>query len=144
MGSLVLQPAALHLSFRVTWACESLRKPVLLLGPRTDNWGQGTYTPPHKFHACTVPACRPRTGRNGLMLFNPGFYVTYSDGEVETGIQEGALKERVHLPGRMDCALHRSDNAWAGTGWRIGLAERMGRNDLLTPYPREGISLTDK
>lgn len=45
MGSLLLQPAALHLSFKVTWADGSLRKPDLLLGPRTDNWGQGTFTP---------------------------------------------------------------------------------------------------
>jgi len=44
-SSLVLQPAALHLSFKVTWADGSLRKPDLLLGPRTDNWGQGTFTP---------------------------------------------------------------------------------------------------
>ena len=44
MGSLVLQPAVLHLSFKVTWAYRSLHKPDLLLDPRMDNWGQGTYT----------------------------------------------------------------------------------------------------
>ncbi len=44
-SSLLLQPAALHLSFKVTWADGSLRKPDLLLGPRTVNWGQGTFTP---------------------------------------------------------------------------------------------------
>lgn len=45
MGSLMLQPAVLHLSFKITWADGSLHPPDLLLGPRTDNWGQGTFTP---------------------------------------------------------------------------------------------------
>ena len=45
MSSRSLQPAALHLSFKVTWACTSRHKPDLLLGPRTDKEGQGTYTP---------------------------------------------------------------------------------------------------
>jgi hypothetical protein len=44
VGSLVLQPAALHFPFKVTWAYESLHKPDLLLDPRMDNWGQGTFT----------------------------------------------------------------------------------------------------
>ena len=44
MGSLVLQPAALHFPFKVTWAYGSLHKPDLLLDPRMDNWGQGTFT----------------------------------------------------------------------------------------------------
>ena len=44
MGSLVLQPAALHLPFKGTCACGSLHKPALLLDPRMDNWGQGTFT----------------------------------------------------------------------------------------------------
>jgi hypothetical protein len=39
-----LQPAALHLPFKVTWADESLHKPDLLLDPRMDNWGRGTFT----------------------------------------------------------------------------------------------------
>ena len=41
----MLQPAALHLSFKVTWACTSRHTPDLLLGPHTDNSGQGTCTP---------------------------------------------------------------------------------------------------
>lgn len=45
MGSLMLQPAVLHLSFKLTWADGSLHPPDLLLDPRTDNWGQGTSTP---------------------------------------------------------------------------------------------------
>src|SRR5215831_17579336 len=44
VGSLVLQPAALHLPFKGTCAYESLHKPALLLDPRMDNWGQGTFT----------------------------------------------------------------------------------------------------
>ena len=44
MGSLALQPAALHLPFKVTWADTSRCKPDLLLDPRMDNWGQGTFT----------------------------------------------------------------------------------------------------
>src|SRR4029450_7063722 len=45
-------PAALHFPFKVTWAYESLHKPDLLLDPRMDNWGQGTFTlsvsPPYR------------------------------------------------------------------------------------------------
>jgi hypothetical protein len=44
VGSLSLQPAALHLPFKVTWASGSLHKPDLLLDPRMDTWGQGTFT----------------------------------------------------------------------------------------------------
>jgi hypothetical protein len=44
VGSLSLQPAALHLPFKVTWAYELLHKPDLLLDPRMDNWGRGTFT----------------------------------------------------------------------------------------------------
>lgn len=35
----------LHLSFKVTWADTSRCQPNLLLGSRTDNWSQGTFTP---------------------------------------------------------------------------------------------------
>ena len=45
MSSRLLQPAVLHLSFKVTWTCLSLSKSNLLLDPRTDLWGQGTFTP---------------------------------------------------------------------------------------------------
>jgi hypothetical protein len=44
MGSLVLQPAVLHPSFKGTYADGSLHKRALLLDPRMDNWGQGTFT----------------------------------------------------------------------------------------------------
>ena len=44
MGSLLLQPAVLHPSFKGTYADGSLHKRALLLDPRMDNWGQGTFT----------------------------------------------------------------------------------------------------
>jgi hypothetical protein len=43
-GSLALPPAALHLPFKVTWADTSRCTPDLLLDPRMDKWGQGTFT----------------------------------------------------------------------------------------------------
>ena len=40
LSSLALQPAALHVSFKVTWADTSRCQPDLLRGPCTDNWDQ--------------------------------------------------------------------------------------------------------
>jgi hypothetical protein len=45
LGSLVLRPTALHLSFKVPSAYESLHTLDLLLDFRMDNCSQGTFTP---------------------------------------------------------------------------------------------------